>query len=149
MPPFDRHAQLIRWVGRNTAYNLGFIPEERLNWKPAGTASSAMEIASHVAGVLRMWTRVLGGQEWTRPEPAAAASLQEAQELISASAEEYATALLQVAPRELGRTVGSPLGPVPLARAAVMPLVDAIHHHGQIAYIQTLLGDRESHFLDG
>ena len=27
-------------------------------------------------------------------------------------------------------------------------VIDAVHHHGQIAYIQTLLGDKESHFFE-
>jgi hypothetical protein len=58
----------------------------------------------------------------------------------------YVQALLGLDPARLGETVELPFGTFPLARAASMPAFDLIHHHGQIAYIQTLLGDEESHF---
>jgi hypothetical protein len=31
-------------------------------------------------------------------------------------------------------------------RAALIPVLDLLHHHGQICYLQTLLGDREQHW---
>ena len=46
-----------------------------------------------------------------------------------------------------GKTLKLPFGEFPLSQAVSMPVVDLIHHHGQIAYIQTLLGDTEDHLL--
>ena len=31
-------------------------------------------------------------------------------------------------------------------RAALIPVLDLLHHHGQVCYLQTLLGDREQHW---
>ena len=42
----------------------------------------------------------------------------------------------------------SSTGSFPFARAVSFPVIDAIHHHGQIAYIQSLLGDAETHFYE-
>jgi hypothetical protein len=36
--------------------------------------------------------------------------------------------------------------PRPVHTTGVVPAVDLIHHHGQINYLQMLLGDRDDHF---
>jgi len=65
------------------------------------------------------------------------------------AAAEYAEALQRVDPAQLSRTVSiAGAFSFPLARAASLPVIDMIHHHGQIAYIQTLLGDEEFHFFE-
>src|SRR5262249_24941459 len=35
MHPMEGVARLAEWAGPDLAYNLDFIPEDRLNWKPA------------------------------------------------------------------------------------------------------------------
>lgn len=146
MNPMEGMAQQMMWAGRNTAYNLGFIPQDKLNWKPAPTANSAFEIISHAEGFIKAMTPVLGGKEFAPPQFAPVTSLKDGQERIASCAEQYAAALRRLTPEELGRTVNLPFGSFPLAQAVSMPLVDLIHHHGQIAYLQTMLGDTESHF---
>jgi uncharacterized damage-inducible protein DinB len=147
MNPMEGMAQQMNWVARNTAHNLGFIPKEKLTWKPAPTSKSALEIISHTAGFIHAMTPVLTGGEFKPPQFPTLTSLEEAQNLITSCTETYAAALARLTPADLGRTVQLPFGPFPLARAASMPVVDLIHHHGQIAYIQTLLGDTEDHLL--
>jgi DinB family protein len=146
MNPMERIAEQMSRFGRNTAYNLGFIAEDKLNWKPAPTASSALEIASHAVGTIKAIAPILAGGEFTRPQPTPLTTLKEAQEQLRSTAEEYAGALRRLSPAELERTVQLPFGPLPLAQAAAIPVIDLIHHHGQIAYIQTMLGDTETHF---
>jgi hypothetical protein len=147
MNPMEGMAQQMSWVARNTAYNLGFLPKEKLTWKPAPSAKSALEIIGHTAGFIDAMTPVLSGGEFRAPEIEVPESLEEAQDLITECTEEYAAVLAQLSPADLGRTVQLPFGSFPLARAASMPVVDLIHHHGQIAYLQTLLGDSEDHLL--
>jgi hypothetical protein len=147
MNPMEGPAQQMSWAGRNTAHNLGFIPEDRLAWKPAPTACSALEIINHAAGYITGMLPVLSGGEFASSQFSPANNLKEAQELITSRAEEYAAALRRLSPADLGRTVNLPYGSFPLAQAAVMPVVDLIHHHGQICYIQMLLGDTEDHFV--
>jgi hypothetical protein len=76
-------------------------------------------------------------------------TLQQAQDMVTSSAGDYAGALQRLTPEALGKTVQLPFGEFPMSQAVTMPIVDLIHHHGQIAYIQTLLGDTESHLMMG
>lgn len=149
MHPLEGIAGLAKFGTNNSVYNLKFIPEDKLDWKPAPTAKSAFEIISHITGVLVCMKPVLEGQPWAPPQFLQPTTLEEAQNMLSAAGEEYAAALTQVPPENLGNIVtvwGS--YEVPLARAASMPVVDLIHHHGQIAYLQTLLGDEDMHFVE-
>ena len=147
MNPMEGMARQAEWVGRNIAHNLGFIPPEKLNWKPAPTAKSALEAINHVAGFVAAMTPVLGGGQFAPPQTPPASSLKEAQDLVTSSARAYAAALRKLTLEDLGRSIDLPFGSFPMSQAASMPVVDLIHHHGQIAYIQTLLGDTEDHFL--
>jgi hypothetical protein len=63
---------------------------------------------------------------------------------------EYAQALRAVKPEDLGRPVavvgaGFGFGTFPLAQAAALPVVEILHHRGQISYVQALLGDTDVH----
>jgi uncharacterized damage-inducible protein DinB len=149
MNPMEGMARQMQWVGRNTAHNLGFIPADKLSWKPAPTANSALEIIGHVAGFIQAMRPVLEGGQFGAPQFTPPTTLQQAQDLITSSAEDYAGALQRLTPEALGKTVQLPFGEFPMSQAVTMPIVDLIHHHGQIAYIQTLLGDTESHMLMG
>ncbi len=147
MNPMEAMATQMDWIGRNTAYNLGFIAEDKLNWKPAPTASSAYEVIAHVVHFIQGMRPVLKGGEFAPPQITPPATRKAAQDLITSATQEYAAALRQLTPADLGRTVQLPFGEFSLAQAAGMPVMDMIHHHGQIAYIQTILGDTESHLL--
>ena len=73
---------------------------------------------------------------------------QAAQDLITKTTQDYIATLRALKPEDFGRTVQLPFGEWPLPQACGMPVMDLVHHHGQIAYIQTLLGDAEDHFLN-
>lgn len=150
MHPLESFAVLAVWAGQNTAYNLKFIPEDKLAWKPAPTANSAFEIVQHVCGALQSMQGVFAGKEWIWPEVPLPTTLAEAQAQLISTTEAYAATLRASNPADLGRivTVTRAARVVPLSRAATMPVVDLIHHHGQITYLQCLLGDAEYHFAD-
>lgn len=149
MHPLHGLSGQMAWAGKNTAYNLGFIPEDRLGWKPAPTAKSALEIVNHVCGFTLAMISVAETGEWKDPEFTPATDLKSAQDLVSRASEGYAAALLKVDPARLGGTTTIPFGTMPTPQVLSMPVVDLLHHHGQIAYIQTLLGDEEMHFVQG
>jgi DinB family protein len=141
-------ARLVRWTARNFAFNLQFIPQNRLDWKPAPDSKSAAAIVGEVAASFQGMLPILQGGEWQPMPPdqwPTPATVEEGQKVLLDTAEEYAAALEEAGP-ELQRTfqvVGADLwGP----RVVLFPLVEILHHHGQIAYIQSLLGDREAHF---
>ena len=146
MNPMESLAIQAEWTARNLAYNLDFIPADKLAWKPAPTAKSALEIVNHTAGAFKGMQPVLSGGSYGPAPFAPATTAAEARELIVGAATEYAAALRALSPEDLGKTVQLPFGTFPLGRCATFPVFDVMHHHGQIAYIQTLLGDTEDHF---
>ncbi|RYG73765.1 DinB family protein [bacterium] len=136
------------WFCESFAYNLGFIPEDKLSWKPAPTARSAYEIVHHIAlGMANMQAIFLGGTygDVEFPEPV---SLLEAQTLIRGVARDYSEFLKGVQPSDLEGEFELPFGTLPKTICIGMEVQDLIHHHGQITYIQALLGDTEDHIFD-
>jgi hypothetical protein len=139
-------AWMVRYGARSLAHNLQFIRADRLDWKPEPCAKSALEIAREVVGGMRMYLPILRGGEWDRStEYPRVSTLDEARSLLAETAEEYAAALEAAGP-ELDRLVNIAGGMLRAPRAALYPVMDLYHHHGQICYLQTLLGDREQHW---
>jgi hypothetical protein len=149
MHPLDGLARMTEFAGNNLAYNLEFIPADKLGWKPAPGAKSALEIIQHVTGALNFMRPVFAGGGYTRSEIPLPADCRSAQEMFRSAVRDYAAAIRQVDPGRLGDTIELPFGRFPLAECASFPPFDVMHHHGQIAYIQTLLGDQEDHFQTG
>ncbi|HEX8553029.1 MAG TPA: DinB family protein [Abditibacteriaceae bacterium] len=147
MPPLEILAGQMEWASRNYAFNLDFVPDDKLNWKPAPTAGSALEITHHAAGAIRMLQAMMAGTTPTElPVPQ---TRDEAKEQVQSAAAEYATWVRTVKTEDLERIIDTGFaGKLPLGYLATFPGIDFIHHHGQIAYIQMLLGDTESHFVD-
>jgi hypothetical protein len=146
MHPLESTSRLAEFAGKNIAYHLDFIADDRLAWKPEATAKSALEIVHHVSYFASGMVGVLGGGEFSPDVVDVPTDRATAQELIRSSSSRYAAALRVVDLARMGTTVDLPFGSFPFAMAATMPAFDLIHHHGQLAYIQTLLGDTEDHF---
>lgn len=145
MPPLEILAGQMEWAANNYAYNLDFIPDDKLNWKPAPTASSALEISEHAAVAIRGLLAVLSGTAPAADEAPQTRDAAKAQ--VKAAAAEYAAWVRTVKTGDLNRIIDTGgMGQMPLVQFATVPAIDFIHHHGQIAYIQTLLGDTQSHF---
>ena len=138
--------ETTKWFGENFALNLGFIPAEKLAWKPVPTAKCALEITAHAASSLRGMQAAFQSGVYSAELPAPT-SLEEAQTQIRSAAHDYAAFLESLSPGDLEGVIELPFGTFPRAFAIEMDVQDLIHHHGQIAYIQTLLGDTEDHFM--
>lgn len=146
MNQLDMIAGQAQWAATNIAYNLDFIPADKLDWKPAPTANSALEIINHILKTFKMMGPLLAGGEMSPQEITPATNITEAKQMLLAAVQEYVTALRAVPEESLGKPVTLRFGTMPLGRVAGMPVMDLVHHHGQIAYIQELLGDTETHF---
>lgn len=141
-------AWMLRYGARSLAHNLEYIPADRARWKPGADAKSPLEIAAEVIRVLHMYQPIFEGPDYPDPPPQAPRpeSLEEARTLLLAAADEYALALEAAGP-ELDRPQEMPFGGVFRAsRAVCFPLMDLFNHHGQIGYIQSLLGDADTHW---
>ena len=98
MHPLDGLARMTEFAGNNLAYNLEFIPAEKLGWKPAPGAKSALEIVQHVTGALNFIRPVLTGGVYTRSEIPLPTDCRSAQDMLRSATRDYATALRQVDP---------------------------------------------------
>ena len=139
--------QTCEWFGKNFAWNLNALPDDKLSWKPAPSASSSLEITHHTAEVLRNMQRALEGGAYHAEALPMPTTREEAQDMIIGAANDYADYLGGLQGEQSG-DVELPWGAMPRARCLAMPVQDLVHHHGQIAYIQTILGDEVSHFFE-
>lgn len=137
---------MARWAARDFVFNLEAIPADRLDWKPTPEAKSALQLAGEVAGVAGNTIPVLQGGDWTPAPLPQPATLEEARQMVLEQADAYSAALEAADPASLQRTLDLPFGKFKAARFVLFPLIDLIHHRGQLCYIQSLLGDAEVRF---
>src|SRR5436309_9628268 len=102
MHPLDGLARMTEFAGNNLAHNLEFIPADKLGWKPAPGAKSALEVVQHVTGALNFMRPVLTGGAFTRSDVPLPTDCKSAQEAVRSATRDYAAALRQVAPERLG-----------------------------------------------
>ena len=144
MTGVEKLAELATWASKNAAYNLDFVPDDKLDWKPAPTANSALEVANHIIKSFHWVTGLVNGKESTSPT---AATKEEAQKMLREGGEAFAKLLTGLKEDELKRMIELPWGAkMPLEEVVGLGAIDAIHHRAQICYIQTLLGDTQDHF---
>lgn len=127
---------------KSLVFNLDFIPADKLEWKPAPTSKSALEIANHLAEFLGDVSGCLDSGE---PRPVSATTIAEAKQMLIEASERFILAL-RLAPPAILEEKFREDRPFTTGWIATAAILDTIHHHGQIAYIQTLLGDTEIHF---
>lgn len=149
-------ARVVRWGTESMAFNLGHIPADKLNWKPNPESKSALEVTGEVIGVMRMMVGLLAtgafdrsagpqaSEEGAFPYPVPS-GVEDAQRQLTETGEAFAAAL-EKAGAEMDRPVETPFGTMLGSRVVLWGMIDLVHHHGQISYIQGLLGDKEMHF---
>ena len=156
MSKLEPVARVVRWGVESMAFNLGQLPADKLNWKPTPESKSALEVTGEVLGVMRMMTGLIATGSFARPDGgqstdggpiqyAAPANLEDARRQLAETGEAFAAALDNAGP-ELERPVETPFGIMLGTRVVLWGMIDLVHHHGQISYLQSLLGDKEMHF---
>jgi uncharacterized damage-inducible protein DinB len=142
----ERLIGLVEWIAKNASHNLNFIPEEKLDWHPAPEAKSALDIAHEIATSVDAIANLMKTSEYhtniTRPT-----SREEAQAAVSAAAEAYITTARGLSEERMAENVDFFGREMTVGKVLELPVIEAAHHHGQIAYIQTLLGDKDDHFF--
>ncbi len=144
--PLENLAGQIVFFSRNLGHNLDFIADDKLDWKPAPTANSAMEVVRHLLMAQGRLGAMIAGNNPDEAQIAEPKTRDEAKQTLAESSDAYAATLRAIDPSTLGDMITLPFGTMPKAFVSSMAIADTIHHHGQIAYIQTLLGDTETHF---
>ncbi|HEX8552282.1 MAG TPA: DinB family protein [Abditibacteriaceae bacterium] len=143
--PLELIASQIDWAHKNINNNLDFVPDDKLNWKPAPESKSVLEIINHATDTVNTFTSAIGGT--TKIDLPQATDRESAKTLVTRVVQAHHEALNALTPPDLGQTVTTPVGELPKGIAAGLPVVELINHHGQITYIQSLLGDSDSHLI--
>ncbi len=145
MSPLQTLARQMDWAAANIALNLDFIPDDKLRWKPAPTAPSSLEMVDHLLAVLGRMTPLVGGYLADEHTLQPVENRDDAKALLIEAAAGYSAMLRALKPSQLDEIVETKMGQMPRRALAIMPVNDMIHHHGQIAYIQLMLGDTATH----
>ena len=90
-------------------------------------------------------TALVGGLETDEAAPQPVRSRDDAKERLIEAGAKYRAMLLDLTPQQLDQSLAWRDGTMPRRALALMPVNDIVHHNGQIAYIQMLLGDEETH----
>ena len=99
-----------------------------------------------MTGTLAMMTAGLKGEAPKElPTPK---TRDEAKQLVSQAIADHVSYIKTLSDEQLaGTTKFEKLGEFPTVMAAALPVIETINHHGQLTYIQTLMGDDESHLI--
>jgi uncharacterized damage-inducible protein DinB len=138
--------KIALWSAQDAAFNLDFIPDDKLDWKPTPEAKSALEVANEIARSFQGGISWLETEKWGA-EYSPATTRDGVKSAIKKSSEEYAQKLRAFPEERLSEVHESPMGPMSTQFTVSLALIDVTHHHGQIKYIQSLLGDAEDHFV--
>ena len=144
MTPIELICGQLDWANKNICNNIDFLPEDKMNWKPEPTAKSPLEIIHHMTDTLDMMTSAITGQKKTFTP---ATNGKEAKRLVDQAISHHVSVIKALTPEQLEQTVELPIGEFPMTMAAALPVTETINHHGQLTYIQTLMGDDESHLV--
>jgi hypothetical protein len=137
--------------------NFNAIPEEKRDWRPMDAGRSALDLLQECATLAGYATKTIRDKkspefdeakyaEWNEMRKSLTAEQAEAK--LSESSEELYSAILDIPDSDLDAPISLPFGEGmiwPLADVASMHRWNMNYHLGQLAYIQTLLGDREMH----
>lgn len=119
------------------------IAEDKANEKPAETAMSAREIVDHCTESNAAMGRMLG-EDVPEYDPSSADAFQKALQVFQTSCDRLSQTIASIPDERLEETTP---GGGSMKRILSMPSAHIGYHWGQLAYLQTLWGDTEDHFM--
>lgn len=133
------------------------VPADKLEWKPLESGRSVLDIAQEVSMCCQWAADILSGKEIKWDEEAmeamgAAMAVLNSLDLCKAKFEEtfavFETTVSGLSDDDLKKTVWLPFGnrDFTFKENCEYPHWNIVYHQGQVAYIQTLYGDREMYF---
>jgi hypothetical protein len=137
--------------------NLATTPDDKLNWSPAPSARTPLEIAFHCAKSIALLHGCIDGRDTMpsltseqfdahfREQERNLGSREDVVKMIHENSAAYITWLEGLSEEKLSGTWNSPFGEVPVATAITFPGFHASGHVSQLEYIQTIYGDRVWH----
>jgi len=145
-------------MGRGMLLNtFKYVPEDKLNWSPSGSAKSALRIVAHcavsnfgIAGLLRGEDPRAGNfqelMDLMDPEELKITTREQAVEALNASTEEVKAAIAGTSPVRLGEMIGKDDLMGPCTFYVNLPGLHMSMHSAQIDYLETCWSDGVPHF---
>jgi hypothetical protein len=137
--------------------NLAETPDEKLNWSPASSARTPLDLGFHCADIIGALHGSLAGlasmpqmtteqiDQHCRAQEKTHGSKEDVIALIEKNSSAYVTWLEGLSDEKLAATWQSPFGEFPLAVGITFPVHHTAGHVAQLEYIQTIYGDRVWH----
>lgn len=134
-----------------------FVPDDRLQWSPASTSRTALQIVSHCGAANRAFAASIRGEKLplsSDPKEAAAQIRNGGSEIqtreaairsVEDSTDEVVSALDTVTAERMETKLDTPFGPIPFPIWIKIPGDHMACHAAQIDYLQTIWGDQEDH----
>ncbi len=137
---------------------LATTPDDRVNWSPAATARTSVQIVAHAAAAIKNLYEFMEGKAFVAPDPFAADKMfrewekqfttrEQAQAILDENCANYIAFLENLDPSKLDNMIKLPfnLGLAPLRIVMKFPPAHTMGHIGQIDYMQTIYGDLDWH----
>lgn len=135
--------------------NFAKMPEERVNWSPAPTARTPVEIVAHCAEAIGHLTEMMRGQPFGSPRTAEADQTFRENEKSFTSREQALAAFdkssgnflallegLDSSELDVMRPLPFGMGEAPMSVMVALPTMHTRSHIPQLEYLQTCYGDR-------
>ncbi|MBI1730179.1 DUF1572 family protein [Candidatus Acetothermia bacterium] len=129
-----------------------FVTAKKQSWKPEESAKSAQEIANHVSYWNLVFERAISGgslptaseSEWIESNRDAKTK-EGSKMLLEKTSQAFTKAVKGLSSEQLSKSISLPWGSSSTLQAVLGNYNHISYHSGQLNYLQTLLGDTESH----
>lgn len=131
-------------------WTIGHVPDDKLNWSPAPSAHTTLQIAAHLVSSNGFFTGAINGN------PTAAlgeadpvfSGREEAVAAINASFDALIAAVDALPAERMEAPVPTPMGESTIGFFVRLTPAHTFMHCGQIEYIQACYGDTDFHWND-
>jgi len=148
-------AEFDRAKGRITAA-LATTPDDKINWSPAATARTPVQLVAHAALGTVLVHDMLQSKPFGYASPAdydaktriaekEYTTRDQALGVLEQTSTAYFAWLDTLTPELVASTIQLPFGAYPMAAAITFPADHLRNHAGQIEYLQTTWGDTDWH----
>jgi hypothetical protein len=148
IPQLEAQATAARMARERFVYGLSKVPDDRLNWSPAETAKTPLQIAGALAASILSFfvpiiaTKALPSMEGNQGAPPT--SRAEVNRALTNAFDALDAAIDGTKPEALSHPISTPEvpgGTLPLADWIGMALTTCSYFQGQLNYVQTAYGD--------
>jgi len=130
--------------------SIEHTPADKQNWKPEDSCMCPQEMIDHLAGSNHFFAAMLQGKEPPQPPTdAPELTFEQSMAAFEQSSQQLADVIETIPDEALNQEVPLPNGnTAPMKFLVTIPGNHTAYHWGQLAYMQTVWGDKEDHFFD-